>query len=121
MPHKTHLIAIVSILFSVNLWAVEQLSDPTMPTHYKASRLANTSDLSLAVENYVWVLNSTMISPHLEVAIINGKQLKVGEEINGAILKRIDHQQVELSYEEKTITLILHHSFISQIKSSQKP
>jgi len=105
----------------VNSWAVEQLSDPTMPAHYKASRLTHTSDQSLAAKNYEWVLNSTIISPHLEVAIINGKQLKVGEDINGAVLKRIGHQQVELSYEDQTITLILHHSFISQIKSSPKP
>jgi len=121
MISKPHFIVIFLALVSVNCWAVEQISDPTMPAHYKVNRASNTSNKPIVPAHYEWVLNSTMISPHLKIAIINGKQLKVGDEINGAIIKKIDHQKVSLHYNEETITLLLHHSFISQIKSKPHP
>jgi len=121
MTYKSHFIALFLVIFSFNCWAVEQISDPTMPAHYKVNSVSNSSNKSIVPAHYEWVLNSTIISPHLKVAIINGKQLKIGDEINGAILKQIGHQEVSLRYEEQTITLLLHHSFISQIKSSSRP
>ncbi|NOQ94050.1 MAG: hypothetical protein GQ547_05365 [Methylophaga sp.] len=121
MTTKNQFIALFVVLFSLEAWAAEHISDPTMPANYKAAMIVSTSEQSLLPEHYEWVLNSTIISPHLKLAIINGRQLKLGESINGATLKRIEHQQVELSYQEQTITLLLHHSFISQIKSSSKP
>jgi len=121
MIFKTHFIVISLALVSVNCWATEQISDPTMPAHYKVNRTSNISDKPIVPVHYEWVLNSTMISPHLKIAIINGKQLKIGDDINGAIIKQIDHQKVSLRYNEETITLLLHHSFISQIKSKPHP
>ncbi|MDC9725157.1 MAG: hypothetical protein PSN44_04470 [Gammaproteobacteria bacterium] len=120
MTYKNHFIAFL-VLFSLNGWAIEQIADPTMPANYKAAMIVSTPEQALLSEHYEWVLNSTIISPHLKLAIINGRQLKLGENINGATLKRIEHQKVELSYQDQTITLLLHHSFISQIKSSSKP
>jgi len=121
MTYKAHSSAILLALFSFNCWAAEQISDPTMPAHYKVNRVSNGTNEAIVPAQYEWVLNSTLISPHLEVAIINGKQLKIGDEINGAILKKIDHQKVTLQYEKETITLLLHHSFISQINSTVRP
>lgn len=57
-----------------------------------------------------------MISSHQKVAIINGRQVMLGEEINGATLTKIDHQKVELEYQDQTITLSLQRYFISHIK-----
>jgi len=99
--------------------ASDQIADPTMPANYKNNSSLNSSQELTAAIPYEWVLNSTLISPYQKIAIINGKQLKVGEEINQAIIKYITHQQVTLSYQEKIITLSLQKSFISQIKDSQ--
>jgi len=119
MRVKASYIIILSTLLSLNTWAAEQLSDPTMPPHYKVNQAS--SSVPISASHYEWVLNSTIISPHLKVAIINDRQLKVGEEINGAVVKNISHQKVELVYQKQTITLLLHHSFISQIKSTTRP
>jgi len=119
MIYKIQLVLIS--LFSINCFAAEQIVDPTMPAHYKATMIVSTPNQALLPEHYEWVLNSTIISPHLKIAIINGRQLKIGEKINGAELKHIEHQKVELSYQDQIITLLLHHSFISQIKSRSQP
>jgi len=95
----------------------EPLVDPTMPERYKATSNVTSSQI-LTGSSYEWVLNSTLLSSKQQLAIINGVQLAVGEEINGALVKQINHQQVLLSYQNKIITLSLHKSFISQIKSS---
>ncbi len=121
MKLKNQFITLFFILFLGNTWATEQISDPTMPAHYKSTMVVSTSGSILLPEHYEWVLNSTIISPSLKIAIINGRQLKLGESINGAILKNIKHQEVILDYQGETITLLLHHSFISQIKSSSNP
>lgn len=94
----------------------DQLVDPTMPERYKANINA-TSSQTPEGSRYEWVLNSTLISSRQQLAIINGVQLAIGEEINGAILKQINHQQVMLSYQNELITLSLHKSFISQIRT----
>lgn len=110
-------IFLAALMFcSHNIYA-EQLVDPTMPERYKSPSHI-TSSQTVEGSRYEWVLNSTLISSRQQLAIINGVQLAVGEEINGAIVKQIDHQQVMLSYQNEVITLSLHKSFISQIKSS---
>jgi hypothetical protein len=95
----------------------EPLVDPTMPERYKAKNNVTSSQMPSGAP-YEWVLNSTILSSKQELAIINGVQLAQGEEINGAIVKRINHQQVILSYQNEIITLLLNKSFISEIKSS---
>ena len=99
----------------------EQLTDPTMPESYRPKSEAVTSSQVTEGASLEWVLNSTLISPRQKVAIINGKQLEIGEEINGATVNKIDHQYVELSYKNEIIILSLHKSFISQIKSLPLP
>ena len=99
--------------------ASEQLPDPTMPTYYHETRPTITTsveDIDSPSISFDWVLNSTLISPYQKVAIINGQHLKLNEEIDGATIKRITHQQVDLDYQGQIITLSLHRSFISQIK-----
>lgn len=118
MTQKVHLILIFASVFSVHCLAAEQISDPTMPPSYRENQVVDTPDQSLIAKQYEWTLNSTIISPYLKIAIINGKQLEVGEEINNATVKHIGHQQVNLSYQDKIITLSLHQSFISQIKTA---
>lgn len=110
-------IILASIIFFSSHSYADQLVDPTMPERYKAATNVSSSQTPEG-SRYEWVLNSTLISSRQQLAIINGVQLAVGEEINGAVLKQINHQQVTLSYQNKQVILSLHQSFISQIKTA---
>jgi len=94
------------------------LTDPTMPAYYKAKHTA-VADVIMPNDSRgpVWVLNTTLIDPYRKIAIINGQQLVIGDEINEAELVEISHQHVKLRYKNKLITINLQRSFISQIKS----
>lgn len=118
MVYRHSLLLVSLVLLPFNGFAV-QLADPTMPAGYQNPSSSITSQ-KLAPTRYEWILNTTVISPDRELAIINDRVLSVGDEINGAILLSIEHQQVKLSFENEVITLRLHHSFISQLKSSKK-
>jgi len=100
--------------------AAEQLPDPTMPAHYHQARpnVTSPAQVDVAPVSFDWLLNSTLISPYQKIAIINGQHLKINEKIDGATIKRITHQHVDLDYQGQIITLSLHQSFISQIKKS---
>ncbi|PHS68521.1 MAG: hypothetical protein COB23_09130 [Methylophaga sp.] len=95
----------------------QQLADPTMPAGYQsASQSTNNADfVANAPQGLQLQLNSTLIDPHQKIAIINGKQLNVGDEIEGAKVTSIGHQIVRLNYQGKTITITLQRSFISNI------
>ena len=115
------LLSLLLVVINQNVMASEQIPDPTMPAHYQNVR-PSASTTSLEVTDtqqpvlFDWVLNSTLISPYQKIAIINGQHLKVNDQIDGATIKRITHQQVILDYDGQSITLSLHQSFISQIK-----
>ncbi len=104
-------------LVSVSVVAAP-LVDPTMPADYKAKH-SITADVIIpdSPESPIWVLNSTLIDPYRKIAIINGQQLVIGDEINEAEVIEISHQSVKLRYQNELITINLHRSFISEIKS----
>lgn len=118
MAYRYSLLIASLMLLSFNCSAA-QIVDPTMPAGYKKPS-STVSSQQLSPTQYEWTLNTTVISPVRKLAIINGKKLSIGEEINGAILMSIEHQQVKLSYENEIITIRLHHSFISHLKSSKE-
>jgi hypothetical protein len=119
MAYRHSLLLVSLILLSFSCFAASPLADPTMPAGYQPPSSTISSQQPTPTQ-YEWTLNTTVISPDRELAIINGKVLSVGDEINGATLMTIEHQQVKLSYKNETIRLRLHHSFISQLKSSKK-
>lgn len=102
----------------------EELPDPTMPANFNARDTVITAESpqQQLVTNATLklTLNSTLVSPSHKVAIINGVQFKVGDELtDGSILKSITHQQVKIQQQDGSIvTLTLQKSFISNMKSS---
>jgi len=98
--------------------AAAQLIDPTRPAHYQEHNGGIIADiLPDDPDSPIWVLNTTLIDPYQKIAIINGQQLVIGDEINEAELVEISHQYVKLRFQGELITIDLHRSFISQIKS----
>lgn len=118
---RSKFIIILSItLFSNALFAVEKLADPTLPANYKQHTYIASAEQEISTAMpYEWVLNTTIVSPYQKIAIINGQQLKVGEEINGAKIILISHQHVVLSFNNKKIDLLLQRSFISEVNAAR--
>ena len=118
---RSNSIIMLSItLFSNTLFAVEKLADSTIPANYKQySYTAPVEQEITTAMPYEWVLNTTIVSPYQKIAIINGLQLKVGEEINGAEIIQISHQHVVLKYKNKKINLLVPRSFISEVNAAR--
>jgi hypothetical protein len=93
----------------------DTLVDPTRPASYRAQNTVQQQYATPQTQRE-WILNTTIISPTQRLAIINGKRLSLGDDINGATLLEIGHQKVKLRYEGKVVTLALHNSFISKVK-----
>ncbi len=110
--------AVLGIYFTSMSVIAEPLVDPTMPADYKAKH-SLTADVIIPdnQESPIWILNSTLIDPYRKVAIINGQQLVIGDIINEAEVVEISHQFVKLRYQDELVTINLHRSFISEIKS----
>lgn len=96
----------------------EKLVDPTRPDGYSApiteNKIQQQGDTTAENE---WILNTTLVSPYQRIAMINGKRLQVGDDINGAEVFNIDHQKVDLLRDGKIFTIKLSNSFISKINS----
>ena len=104
---------ILSLLPLISLAA--PLVDPTRPASYHAQSPVQ-QQVPAPTTHREWTLNTTIISSYQKLAMINGKRLAIGDDINEATLLDIDHQKVKLRYEGKVITLTLYNSFISEIK-----
>lgn len=100
---------------SANPAVTEKLVDPTRPIGYSAPKNQVQIQQQASPAEQEWTLNTTLVSPYQKIAMINGKRLKVGDDINGAKVIMIDHQKVDLRREGKLFTIKLHNSFISKI------
>ena len=119
---KLTVVSVCLMLFSFSCVA-QQLADPTLPATYSATKSASTEDTAqhiVASADTKFVLNSTIVASNHKVAIINGVQFQVGEEIgDGSVIQSISHQQVKLLQKDgEVIILSLQKSFISNMKST---
>ena len=108
---QTAFLSLLTLSLSLPVYA-ELLTDPTRPPYYQPP---TTSTYSQPDTTQAWVLHSTLVSPQQRLAVINGKTLTVGEEINGATVTAIDHQSVELTIGDKKTILNLQKSFIGHM------
>lgn len=83
------LLAGVLVLLLNTAMAVS-LEDPTRPPGATVIRAGKT------VTKPSWVLSSTLISPERRSAIINGKQVTLGDRVNGARVVEIEPAAVKL-------------------------
>ncbi len=81
----------------------EVLDDPTRPPDYRfsARHYAGTKAAPR------WVLSQTLIAPNRRAAIINGKNVAIGENIAGARVVAIESARVSLRKGNKDIYLEL--------------
>jgi len=102
----------------------EKFIDPMRPVHYQTPvAKKTTSGKKIQVDTQHWKLTAVLISAGRSVAVINGKSLQVGGQLDGYKLVQIDSAKVVLKNKQRTI--VLHRSgtglkTISSIKDVRK-
>lgn len=76
------------------------LPDPTRPSGWQESSGGATVREGLQ-------LQSTRVSPHERIAVINGQRLAVGDQIQGATVTNIQSYQVQMQRGGRELTLRL--------------
>ncbi|HET7306369.1 MAG TPA: hypothetical protein VFK24_00920 [Gammaproteobacteria bacterium] len=80
--------AIVALAFVSVCACAGTLHDPTRPDYSSTARTVHAAPR--------WQLNSTLISAHRRLAMINGKTVGVGERVDGATVVSIEPGAVRL-------------------------
>lgn len=80
------------------------LGDPTRPTALHEVRAQDRA----AVKGPRWQLQSTLVAADRRVAVINGRQLRVGESVDGATVVDIRADGVTLQVDRRRMDLRLH-------------
>lgn len=94
----------VCLAFGSMACAQQPLSDPTRPFVFSG---AGTGTGTAAPRTITWKLTSTLISPQRQVAVINGRVVKIGQKIDGAKLVAVKPGSALLHHAGKTIQLKL--------------
>lgn len=99
-----HTILITGVMFFPVMAATQGLPDPTRPASY-TGRLQNTSDLPQELVN--WDVRAIKRSGDKRNAIVNGKLVNIGDEIDSATIIDITENSVVLDYGRKELVLRL--------------
>ncbi len=104
----------ISILFSfpvVMAYADSNLPDPTRPADYSVSYSVEQISPKKRAE---FKLNAIRVSDIDRSAIVNGRLVRVGDDIGTAKVREINSQDVVLDYDRKLITIPLYAKAINK-------
>lgn len=91
----------LAMLAPVAAWAEEEFRDPTRPPDVSAP--AARSDQG--EETREWILTSVLVSGQRRVAVLNGRQVSAGDEIDGARVVEVNTTGVTLAYGTQRFTV----------------
>ncbi|MBT7951476.1 MAG: hypothetical protein HN764_07620 [Gammaproteobacteria bacterium] len=101
------------LLFSaITLRADVDLPDPTRPADYSVAVSVKQARPKTRAE---FNLNAVRISADDRSAIVNGRLVRVGDDIGTAKVKEINIQNIVLDYERKMMTVPLYANGISKL------
>ncbi|HEX9810732.1 MAG TPA: MSHA biogenesis protein MshK [Burkholderiales bacterium] len=93
--------AVTAIAFSAPA-ATFAFSDPTQPMGH-----AGATSRAAPSRPEGPVLQSTLVSPQRRLAVISGKQVRVGDTVNGAVVTEISQYEVRITQGGRETTLRL--------------
>jgi len=109
------IILIKFLLFSAFVSANAELPDPTRPANY----LVETDEpvfvevfSEKTKEQISWTLSAVRISDKDKTAIVNGKLVRVGDEINQAKVLEIQSQSILIDHENKKLIVRLFNDHV---------
>lgn len=83
-----------------------QFVDPMRPSHYQDQRSKRSAvEKQLPVKTGSWELTAVLLSPGRSVAVINGKSLQLGEQLEGYKLIQVQSDQVILKNKQQKLVL----------------
>jgi hypothetical protein len=97
-------------LFSLNISAEQLLRDPTKPSIISPKTTTAQTDTATKItlpSLQKWVLETTLADSKRIIAIINGQQVKVGDEVDGAYVMKITDRRVTLKHDGKLFDIKL--------------
>lgn len=100
------------IVFMLMAWQTtfaDDLRDPTRPIWYQGDSPHATGE---------YLLQSILISANYKTAVINGQIVKEGEQVDGATVQKINATTVELSQNNRKITI---HLIPQALESMKRP
>jgi len=105
---------VTSVIFMILLFCVAgqgfaatvgQLVDPMRPVHYQNQVNKKVAEKQVQVKTREWHLTTVLMSQARSVAVINGKTLQVGEQLEGYKLVQIHSDQVILKNKQEKLVL----------------
>ena len=97
--------------------AVAGLSDPTRPADYSEPAIMELYELPK--ELIEWKVTVIRISANERSAVINGKLVRIGDEIGPARIIEINPGNVILDYEDKQVVVRLFSDFVHKKMSKE--
>lgn len=107
---KIALIIFCNLVFLHVLYAETEkgLRDPTRPPNFQGEFMRSLGQ---------WSVNMIFSAPHAKHALVNGKFVEIGDEVNGYKVTDITDNTVELANKSKIILLKLDSDVKQSIKS----
>ena len=105
---------VTSVIFMILLFCVAgqgfaatvgQLVDPMRPVHYQNQVNKKVAEKQVQVKTREWHLTTVLMSQARSVAVINGKTLQVGEQLEGYKLVQIRSDRVILKNKQEKLVL----------------
>lgn len=92
------------------------LEDPTRPPSFVGSASGDDATQNVAP---VWRVNSILISKQRRMAVVNGKTVKQGDQVDNARVIRISPTAVTLRTSEETLTVKLLPAQVKSVREKQ--
>jgi hypothetical protein len=106
------------LFIATTMRADADLPDPTRPADYSVAISVKQAAPKTRAE---YKLNAVRISVDDRSAIVNGRLVRVGDEIGKAKVKEINIQNIVLDYERKMMTVPLYANGINKLyKNSER-
>jgi hypothetical protein len=104
-------VLMLALLVKTTSGMANALADPTRPSY---PALPSTQHISGPVSSN-WHLNSTLVSPHRRVAVINGIHVSEGESVANATVLKIRKLDVVIQVSGQRITLPLLPDIVKRL------
>lgn len=112
------LLSIFLLFIAITLRADADLPDPTRPADYSVAISVKQTTPKTRAE---FKLNAVRISAADRSAIVNGRLVRVGDDIGTAKVKEINIQNIVLDYDRKMMTVPLYANGINKLyKDSER-
>ena len=97
---------------------LEALKDPTQPLRGSVKQITS-GDSGVLLDTFLeafgaYTVGSILVSPNRKMAIVNGQQVQVGSEVDGAKVVSIDRDNVTLVINNETQQIFMNDGTLKQ-------